>query len=196
MRIATVTVLVLFLAAAAGCAGNPTSSQAAQCESGRRVAYEELDVAKSSGLSGTVEYSKAAGLLTAFVGAAVFGWFCVRLSGVYFAMLTLAFAQIAWSIVFQWRGLTGGDDGILNVWPAAWASDKIVYYELTLAIATVGIQFMRHVLYAPFGYGLRAGRDSPLRADAIGRDVRLRQWHGFVFAGFMAGPAGTPLVFS
>ena len=112
MRIATVTVLVLFLAAAAGCAGNPTSSQAAQCESGLRVAYKELDFAKTSGFSGTVEYSKAAGLLTAFIGAAVFGWFCVRLSGVYFAMLTLAFAQIAWSIVFQWRGLTGGDDGL------------------------------------------------------------------------------------
>ena len=65
MRIATVTVLVLFLAAAAGCAGNPTSSQAAQCESGLKAAYKELDFAKASGFSGTVEYSKAVGLLTA-----------------------------------------------------------------------------------------------------------------------------------
>jgi len=65
MRIAIVTVLVLFLGAVAGCAGNPTSSQADQCESGLRAAYKELDFAKANGFSGTVEYSKAAGLLTA-----------------------------------------------------------------------------------------------------------------------------------
>ena len=49
----------------------------------------------------------------------VFGWFCVRLSGVYLAMLTLAFAQIAWSIVFQWDALTGGSNGLVGVWPSA-----------------------------------------------------------------------------
>ena len=65
MRTAIITVLVFFLGAAAGCAGNPTSSQAAQCESGLRAAYKELDFAKASGFSGTVEYSKPAGLLTA-----------------------------------------------------------------------------------------------------------------------------------
>jgi len=65
MRIATIFVLALFLGAAAGCAGNPTSSQADQCESGLRVAYRELDFAKANGFDGTVEYSKAAGLLTA-----------------------------------------------------------------------------------------------------------------------------------
>ena len=63
-------------------------------------------------------------------------------------------------------------------------------------IRTVGIQFSGNALYAPFGYALRAGLDSTLRADAIGIDVRLRQWHGFVFAGFMAGLAGTLFVFS
>ena len=60
--------------------------------------------------------------------ALIIGWFCVRLSGVYLAMLTLAFAQICWSIVFQWDDVTGGDDGILSVWPAEWASDKVVFY--------------------------------------------------------------------
>ena len=65
MRIVNVSVLVLIVGAAAGCAGNPTSSQAEQCASGLRAAYKELDFAKASGFSGTVEYSKAAGLLTA-----------------------------------------------------------------------------------------------------------------------------------
>ena len=48
----------------------------------------------------------------------VFGWFCVRLSGVYLAMLTLAFAQIVWSVVFQWDAVTGGNNGLVGVWPA------------------------------------------------------------------------------
>ena len=65
MRIATVSVLVLFVGAAAGCAGNPNSSEAARCDNGLRVAYRELDFAKANGFGGTVEYSKAAGLLTA-----------------------------------------------------------------------------------------------------------------------------------
>ena len=60
--------------------------------------------------------------LAAGVGAVVFGWFCVRLSGVYLAMLTLAFAQITWSIVFQWYEVTGGDNGILGIWPSPWAA--------------------------------------------------------------------------
>ena len=48
------------------------------------------------------------------------GWFCVRLSGVYLAMLTLAFAQISWSIVFQWDSFTGGSNGLFGIWPSAW----------------------------------------------------------------------------
>ena len=65
MRTSTLAILTFFLAAAAGCAGNPLSSQADRCENGLRVAYKELDFAKTAGFSGTVEYSKAAGLLTA-----------------------------------------------------------------------------------------------------------------------------------
>ena len=57
-------------------------------------------------------------------GALVFGWFCVRLSGVYLAMLTLAFAQIVWSIAFQWDAVTGGSNGLVGVWPPAWLADR------------------------------------------------------------------------
>jgi hypothetical protein len=65
MRTVIVTLLILFLGAPAGCAGNPTSSPAAQCASGLKVAYRELDFANAHGFGGTVEYTKAAGLLTA-----------------------------------------------------------------------------------------------------------------------------------
>ena len=136
------------------------------------------------------------GPLTAALGALVFGWFCVRLSGVYLAMLTLAFAQITWSIVFQWDRFTGGSNGLVDVWPAPWLASKTGYYYLTLAFSVAGILLLWRMLYSPFGYALRAGRDSPLRADAIGIDVRRIQWAGFVIAGLFAGLAGAVYAFS
>ncbi len=134
--------------------------------------------------------------LAAGLGALVFGWFCVRLSGVYLAMLSLAFAQIAWSVVFQWYGVTGGDDGMLGVWPAAWASERIVFYYLVLVLCVGGVLALRRMSFAPFGYALRAGRDSPLRADAIGIDLRRQKWFAFAIAGVFAGLAGGLYVFS
>jgi len=128
--------------------------------------------------------------LAAGLGALVFGWFCVRLTDVYLAMLSLAFAQIVWSVVFQWYEVTGGDDGLIGIWPADWASDRTVFYYLTLAICAGGVLALRRMLFAPFGYALRAGRDSPLRAEAIGIHVRRQQWLAFTLAGTFAGIAG------
>src|ERR1700761_1656622 len=72
------------------------------------------------------------GPLLGLAGAAIFGFFAVQLSGVYFAMLTLAFAQIVWSIAFQWVDVTGGDNGILGVWPDKWAASAPHLYWLAL----------------------------------------------------------------
>ncbi|PWE30507.1 ABC transporter permease [Maritimibacter sp. 55A14] len=137
-----------------------------------------------------------AGPLAGALGALVFGWFCVRLSGVYLAMLTLAAAQIVWGITFQWQDVTGGDDGILGVWPAPWASSDTAYFYLAAAICLGGIWALRRVVHSPFGYLLRGGRDSPVRAEAIGLDLRRHQWAGFTLAGTLAGLAGTVFAFS
>jgi branched-chain amino acid transport system permease protein len=134
--------------------------------------------------------------LAAGLGGIVFGWFVVRLSGVYLAMLTLAFAQIVWSITFQWVALTGGDNGILGVWPSAWASSKIAFYYLSLVLCVAGALLLRRIIYAPFGYALRAGRDSPLRAEAIGIGVMRVQWAAFTLAAIFAGLAGGLFAFS
>jgi branched-chain amino acid transport system permease protein len=132
----------------------------------------------------------AAAPLLACAGALLFGWFCVRLSGVYLAMLTLAFAQITWSVAFQWQAVTGGDNGILGVWPDGWASARWVFYYLSLGACAGGILMLRRIIFSPFGFALRAGRDSPLRADAVGIDVRRVQWLAFALAGTFAGLAG------
>ena len=134
--------------------------------------------------------------LVAGVGALLFGWFCVRLSGVYLAMLTLAFAQIAWAVVYQWDSFTGGSNGLTGVWPAEWLSDKRSYYHLTLALVVGAVLLLRRMLFSPFGYAMRAARDSVLRADAIGMAVKRIQWAAFVIAGLFAGLAGALFAFS
>src|SRR3569833_2738996 len=68
--------------------------------------------------------------LLAGAGALLFGWCCVRLSGVYLAMLTLAFAQIVWAVAFQWEALTGGSNGVIGVWPSKPFDGGAAYYWL------------------------------------------------------------------
>ena len=128
--------------------------------------------------------------------ALVFGWFCVRLTGVYLAMLTLAFAQVGWSIVFQWGEVTGGDDGILGIWPSEWASDRLAFYYLSVLASAGGILALQYVLHSPFGYAMRACRDSVVRSASIGIDVQRQQWFAFAFSGALAGLAGGLFVFS
>jgi len=157
-------------------------------------AYGAALLVRSAGLP--MELTLFLSPIVAALGALVFGWFCVRLSGVYLAMLTLAFSQIVWSVIFQWEDLTGGSNGLTGVWPAQWLADKRNYYYLTLAFVVVGVLLIRRMLYAPFGYAMRAGRDSPLRADAIGIDVKRIQWIAFVIAAVFAGLAGALFAFS
>ena len=134
--------------------------------------------------------------LGAGLAAVIIGWVCLLRTGVYFAMLTLAFAQLLWSLVFQWGSITGGDDGLVDIWPAPWASPVEVYFYLTLVISVGGIILLRHAAHSPFGYALRAGRDSTRQAEATGIDTRRVQWVAFTFAGAMAGVAGGLFVFS
>ena len=134
--------------------------------------------------------------VVAGLGALLFGWFCVRLSGVYLAMLTLAFSQIVWSIIYQSDEFTGGSNGIVGIWPASWLADKSHYFYLALLVCAGCILLMRRILFSPFGYAMRAGRDSLLRSDAIGIDVKRVQWMAFVLAGLFCGVAGALFAFS
>jgi len=143
-----------------------------------------------------MELALLAAPLAAAAGAALFGWFCVRLSGIYLAMLTLAFAQIVWSIAFQWDALTGGSNGLVGIWPAPWLASRTAYYFVALALCAGAIACLWRISASPFGYALRGSRDSPLRAGAIGIDVRAQQWTAFIVAGSFAGLAGALFAFS
>ena len=130
------------------------------------------------------------------LAALVIGWLCMRLTGVYFAMLTLAFAQLIWSLVYQWGEFTGGDDGLVDIWPSDWLNDTVVYYYFTLIFAVGGIIFLRHLAHAPFGYALRAARDSARQAEATGIHTKRVQWMAFTVAGMVAGLSGALFLFS
>jgi branched-chain amino acid transport system permease protein len=142
----------------------------------------------------------AAGLIAAGF-ALVFGFFCVRLTKIYFAMLTLAFAQIVWAICFKWNDLTGGDQGLPDVpFPdLAWmgslpgfGSFRIgeLFYLLTLALVVLCIAALRRLTLSPFGRVLTTIRENPERAAFIGVNVRGYELAAFAIAGGFAGLSG------
>jgi len=136
------------------------------------------------------------GPFAAAFGALLFGWFCVRLSGVYLAMLTLAVAQILWALAYQWDDVTGGSNGLIGLWPSSWLAQGPWFYYATLALCAAGIAWLRRLAFSPLGYALRGVRDSAMRAEALGMDTRRVQWAGFVAASFAAGLAGSLYAFS
>ncbi|HRA77188.1 MAG TPA: ABC transporter permease [Burkholderiaceae bacterium] len=147
------------------------------------------------GLALPMELALAFAPLAALAGALLFGWFAVRLSGVYLAMLTLAFAQIVWSIVYQWDDVTGGSNGMVGIWPSERFASKTAYYYLTLVLVGASVFALRRMLFSPFGYAMRAGRDSPLRAESTGIGVIGVHWAGFAAAGLFCGLAGALFAF-
>lgn len=134
-------------------------------------------------------------ILAAAMAGAVIGWFCTRLSGVYFAFLTLAFAQILWSSAVQWVSVSGGDNGILGIRPPEWLNSSLSFYYFALFVSLTALLAMRQLVFAPFGYTLRAGRDSPVRAEATGIDTRRYRLLAFIASGVFAGLAGGLIAF-
>jgi len=120
----------------------------------------------------------------------VFGYFCVRLTGVYFSILTLAFAQLMFSVFQQAYTITGGDLGILDIQPPAFLVEVNAYYYFTLLVVGVSIWLLWRIMQSPFGRTLHASRDSVVRTQFIGINVRRYRLAAFVVAGVFASLAG------
>jgi branched-chain amino acid transport system permease protein len=142
----------------------------------------------------------AAGLIAALF-AAGFGFFCVRLTKIYFAMLTLAFSQIVWAVCFKWNDLTGGDQGLPDVpFPdLAWMTAlpgfgrmriSEQFYVLALVLVALCVAALRRLTGSPFGRVLTTIRENPERAAFIGVNVRLYELSAFTIAGGFAGLSG------
>src|SRR5262249_55967506 len=113
--------------------------------------------------------------VVAAAGALLFGFFIVRLTQTYFAMLSLAFGQIVFTVIFKWKSLTGGDDGILDVWPPTFLKSPAAYYYFALAVVALCLVALHAIVESPFGYSLKAVRENPRRARFIGINVRRHQ---------------------
>lgn len=148
------------------------------------------------GLGWPMEVSLLGAPLLAAVVAMLLGWLSLRLTGIYFAMLTLACAQMLWAVAYQWDGVTGGSNGVSGIWPAPWLSDKRMYYSLVLVCSAGAVFWLWRIARAPLGYALRAVRDSRQRSLAVGIEARRVQWLAFVIAGGAAGLAGALAAFS
>jgi branched-chain amino acid transport system permease protein len=136
--------------------------------------------------------------------ALVFGFFCVRLTRIYFAMLTLAFAQIVWAICFKWNEVTGGEQGMPEIpypdfgWLERFAAVPLIggwrtseyFYFLTLVLVGLCLWALRRVAGSPFGRMLTTIRENAERAEFIGVNVRRYELAAFVLAGAFAGLAG------
>ena len=129
-------------------------------------------------------------MLTAGLLALIIGYFCVRLTGIYFAILTLAFGQLLYYIIFQWYSFTGGDNGLQGIMPPNWLLSVTAYYYFTLFIVAAALIVMWLISESPFGYTMRAIRDNAERTRFIGVNVRKYMLINFVVAGMFAGLAG------
>ena len=113
------------------------------------------------------------------------------------AMLTLAFAQIVWSIAFQWDSVDRRLERPRSAsGPRRGSPAERRYYCVRADDRRWRAAFVRTRPHHPFGLALRGVRDSPLRAAAIGIDVARTQWRGFALAGAFAGLAGGLFAFS
>jgi len=131
----------------------------------------------------------AAPLMAATVGLLI-GWFCVRLTKLYFGMLQISLGSLIWAIGFRWYSLTGGDDGISGIPVPSFLASITGSYYFILILLVLCLIAMYFILYSPFGVTLTAIRDNPERCKALGINVRHHQLIAIVIATFFAGIAG------
>jgi branched-chain amino acid transport system permease protein len=138
------------------------------------------------------------GIVIAGLGAAVIGWFATRTRGIYFAMVTLAAAQVIYYIAFQWVAMTGGEDGLRGVNVGVISLFGFEFdilhpttkYYAILVVVAVALWLFSRILQSPFGAVLEAVRENETRAEACGYDVRRTRLLAFTLSGLFSGLAG------
>jgi branched-chain amino acid transport system permease protein len=135
------------------------------------------------------------GPVAAAIGGVLFGFFCVRLTAIYFAMLTFALAQIVYSVAFKWENLTGGDNGIIGITFPDFLSSTTPGYYFILVVVAVCVFALLLIANSAFGSTLKAIRENPERIEFVGINIKRFQLTAFVIAAFFAGAAGSLFAF-
>jgi branched-chain amino acid transport system permease protein len=138
-------------------------------------------------------------VVATFLMATLFSALALRAKGVYFLMLTLALSQVIWGIAFEWRALTGGDDGLPGI-PRpviggfAMASSSS-FFLFTGGLFVISAAILLLIVRSPFGLTLQGIRESHSRMAALGYNVWLHQYLAFLLSSVFAGVAGSLLAY-
>ena len=142
------------------------------------------------------------GILFAGVTALILGFLCIRHTRIYFAMLTLCFGMMIYSLAWKWRSVTGGDDGLVAIPRAPLEIPGILsidmssmgnYYYFVLIVCLLAIGLFYRIVNSPFGLTLQGIRDSESRIAFTGISVKNYRLIAFIIAGLYAGLAGALL---
>ena len=144
-----------------------------------------------------------AGVAVATLAGAVIGFLLMRKRGVYFSLLTLAFTQMFFYVVYGATGVTGGENGLGGIerFPLGAGvlrvdlGDKRIYYYATAVVAAAAIWVLWRVVHSPFGRVLQGIRENEQRASFVGYDVRRYKLAAFVVSCAFAGLAGALYTF-
>ena len=143
-------------------------------------------------------FSLLGGLVMGALLALILGYLCIKRRGIYFAMLTLAFAQLVYFVAFQWVDLTGGDNGLRNI-PAVPLSffglsiniyTPLRFYFFVLFFVFLSLLALNRILQSPFGQVLQAVRENEQRARSCGYEATNVRWVAFIISGAISGLAG------
>ena len=148
--------------------------------------------------SWSMEAAMVAGPLIAALGAFLFGMLIVhghRGEQSTFLMLSLAFSQLVFAVIYKWYDVTRGDDGISGVDATGWLADPRHYFIFVLGVVVACLWLLSRIKASPFGVTLQSIRDNPQRAEFNGVSIRSHQLAAFVIAGFFGGIAGSLYAF-
>jgi len=148
-----------------------------------------LVVPVTKGLT-SLPFAFVASLLLTTMTSYVIGWFCLRLTGIYFSILTLAFSQLIWVAIWKFRSITGGDDGLIGLQVPSLFSSPMGQYFFILTTVTLSVVLIRIINNSPFGFTLKALRENSRRAAFTGINVKRYQLMAFTVSGFFSGLAG------
>lgn len=144
---------------------------------------------------GSVWMAVLLGVAAAVLTAVIFAILAIRTSGVYFLLLTLALGMIVWGVCLRWTAVTGGENGIRGTVRPDWLASATHFYYFALVSFTVLAALMWRFVRSPFGLTLQGIRESEERMQALGYNVSLHLFIGFVVSGFFAGVAGVLYAF-
>ena len=134
--------------------------------------------------------SMIAGVLVAGLIGLIIGYFCVRLRGIYFSILTLAFGQLLFFIIYKWHNFTGGDDGIQGIFPPEYLKSPTAYYYFILIVFLLSAFVLWRLVHSPFGQIMKGMRENSVRTEFLGIHIARYQLITFVIAAALAGLAG------